>query len=298
LHFGKEGKITSAEGWRDQVLAADCSRLAAKHLYANTLNPDLSCFSWKDNLSLMKQSYAPREAGSSRKFFPGKALMVVGERKKLSEIKEMVKSYRKILVAGCDTCTAECMSGGRKQVAELAAALDMSFRLDGQEMEITEMSVDRQCIHEFLLDVIERAGEVDAIVSVACGAGVQSLAERLPGKSVLPGLNTMFIGETAAGGVWQERCQGCGDCLLGVTGGLCPVTRCAKGLLNGPCGGSQGGLCEVSAVLKCDVPCVWQMIYDRLSQLGELDRLTSYCPPKDWRRGGGAGPRQLVRRDN
>ena len=94
----------------------------------------------------------------------------------------------------------------------------------------------------------------------------------------------MFIGETSGLGLWQERCRGCGDCVLGITGGLCPVTRCAKGLLNGPCGGSQGGKCEVSATLKCDVPCVWAMIYERLSQLGELDRLTAYHPPKDVRR--------------
>lgn len=223
--------------------------------------------------------------------------MVVGERKPLSEIKEMVRPYGKILVAGCDTCTAECLSGGRKQVAELAAALDMAFRLEGQEVEILEISVDRQCIHEFLLDVIDRAGDTEAVVSLACGAGVQSLAERLPEKAVYPGLNTLFIGETAADGLWQERCRGCGDCLLGITGGLCPVTRCAKALLNGPCGGSQGGLCEVSANLKCEVPCIWQMIYERLGQLGELKRLTGYSPPKDWRLGGSGGPRQMVRQD-
>ncbi len=222
--------------------------------------------------------------------------MVVGERKPLSEVKEMVRPYGKILVAGCDTCTAECLSGGRKQVAEMAAALDMAFRLEGEAREILEISVDRQCIHEFLLDVLERAEGVEAVVSMACGAGVQALAERL-GKPVFPGINTMFIGETAANGVWQERCRGCGDCLLGLTAGLCPVTRCAKSLLNGPCGGSQGGRCEVSAVLKCDVPCIWAQIYERLEKQGGLDRLKEYTPPKDWRPGGHIGPRQLVRGD-
>ena len=208
--------------------------------------------------------------------------MIVGERKSLSEIKDMVRPYGKVLVAGCDTCTAECMAGGRKQVAELAAALDMSFRLEGKEMEVQE-------------EFIEQAEKADAIISVACGAGVQSLAERLPGKPIFPGINTTFIGETASMGLWQERCRGCGYCLLGATAGLCPVTRCAKSLLNGPCGGSQNGLCEVSAVLKCDVPCVWAMIYERLKQMGELDRLTDYCPPKDWRPSGMMGPRQMVR---
>jgi len=222
--------------------------------------------------------------------------MVVGERKPLSEIMDMVRQYGKVLVAGCDTCTAECLSGGRKQVAELAAALDMAFRLEGKEMEIQEVTVDRQCIQEFLLDVIDVAENADAVLSIACGAGIQSLAERLPGKPVLPGLNTMFIGESAGGGLWQERCQGCGNCVLGTTGGYCPVTRCAKGLLNGPCGGSQNGKCEVSMTQKCDVPCVWALIYDRLSELGELDRLTTYCGPKDWRPAGASGPRQLARK--
>jgi ferredoxin len=221
--------------------------------------------------------------------------MIVGERKNLSEIKDMVRAYDKVLIAGCDTCTAECLAGGRKQVAELAAALDMAFKLEGKEKEIQEISVDRQCIHDFLLDIIEKAEATEAVVSIACGAGVQSLAERLPGKPVFPGINTTFIGETADHGLWQERCRGCGDCILGATAGLCPVTRCAKTLLNGPCGGSQGGLCEVSAVLKCDVPCVWAMIYDRLKEMGELDRLTDYCPPKDWRPSGMMGPRQMLR---
>ena len=129
--------------------------------------------------------------------------MVVGERKPLSEIKEMVRPYGKILIAGCDTCTAECLSGGRKQVAELAAALDMAFRLEGKEMEILEISVDRQCIHDFLLDVIDKAENADAVLSIACGAGIQSLAERLPGKAVLAGpqhhVHRRVLGRPACG---------------------------------------------------------------------------------------------------
>ena len=200
--------------------------------------------------------------------------MVVGERKPLSEIKEMVRPYAKILIAGCDTCTAECLSGGRKQVAELAAALDMAFRLEGKAMEILEVSVDRQCIQDFLLDIIDKAEGAEAVLSIACGAGIQSLAERLPGKAVLPGLNTMFIGESSGTGLWQERCQGCGDCMLGTTGGLCPVTRCAKGLLNGPCGGTVNGRCEVDPEKEC----AWSRIYHRLELEGRLDNLREILP--------------------
>ena len=195
--------------------------------------------------------------------------MVVGERKPLPEIQEMVRPYGKILIAGCDTCTAECLSGTRPQAGGGAGrGPGHGLPPGGKDMEILEVSVDRQCIQDFLLDIIDKAEGADAVLSIACGAGIQSLAERLPGKAVLPGLNTMFIGESSGTGLWQERCQGCGNCVLGTTGGLCPVTRCAKGLLNGPCGGSQGGKCEVSMTLKCDVPCVWAMIYDRLKEFG------------------------------
>ncbi len=211
----------------------------------------------------------------------------------------MVKKYDRILVVGCDTCVAECASGGRKEVAELAAALQMAFRLAGQEKILEEASVDRQCVHEFLLDVVEAAQDKDAVLSLACGAGVQALAARLPQTPVFPGLNTQFIGETAQRGLWLENCRGCGNCLLGLTGGICPVTRCAKSLLNGPCGGARAGLCEItfSKIIDHEVPCAWLQIYDRLLALGEVDRLLEIAPPKDWSVGGGIGPRQVVRPD-
>jgi ferredoxin len=225
--------------------------------------------------------------------------VIVGTRKPLAEIQEMVKKYNRILLAGCDTCVAECASGGRREVAELAAALDMAFRLAGQEKDIKEASVDRQCIHEFLLEVVEASQERDAVVSLACGAGVQALAARLPETPVFPALNTLFIGETAERGFWQENCRGCGNCMLALTGGICPVTRCAKSLMNGPCGGAANGLCEINTSLKCDppVPCAWLQIYDRLSTLGELDRLTEPAPPKDWSVGDASGPRRVLRPD-
>jgi ferredoxin len=225
--------------------------------------------------------------------------VIIGTRKPLAEIQDMVKKYDRLLVVGCDTCVAECASGGRREVAELAAALDMAFRLAGQEKTIQEASVDRQCVHEFLLDVVEAAQDKDAVLSLACGAGVQALATHLPETPVFPGLNTQFIGETAQRGLWLENCRGCGNCLLGLTGGICPVTRCAKGLLNGPCGGAKAGLCEITFAKGIDreVPCAWLQIYDRLLALGEVDRLMEITPPKDWSTGGGAGPRQVVRPD-
>ncbi len=225
--------------------------------------------------------------------------MIVGVKKPLAEIQKMVERYDRLLVAGCDTCVAECVSGGRKEVAELAAALKMAQRLAGKDVDIREASVDRQCIHEFLLDVVEAAEPVQAVVSIACGAGVQALASHLPEIPVFPGLNTLFIGETAERGLWLENCRGCGDCLLGVTGGICPVSRCAKSLFNGPCGGPKDGLCEINLAHEFDppVPCAWLQIYDRLATLGELDRLTTLAPPKDWSQGEAGGPRRVRRED-
>jgi hypothetical protein len=225
--------------------------------------------------------------------------VIVGTRKPLAEIQQMVAPFRRILLAGCDTCVAECVSGGRREVAELGAALQMSCRMAGLEKELREASVDRQCVHEFLLEVVEAAEEADAVLSLACGAGVQALAARVPEIPVFPALNTLFIGETAERGLWLENCRGCGDCLLGLTGGICPVSRCAKSLLNGPCGGARAGLCEINLAKKFDpeVPCAWLQIYDRLHTWDQLNRFLEITPPKDWSYGDASGPRRVLRPD-
>jgi ferredoxin len=223
--------------------------------------------------------------------------VIVGTRKAIAEIQEMIRGYDRILIAGCDTCVAECAAGGRKEVAELAAVLQLAFCQAGQTKEIREISVDRQCIHEFLLDVVEAGEKVDAVLSIACGAGVQALAARLPKTPVFPGLNTLFIGETSERGVWQENCRGCGDCMLAVTGGICPVSRCAKSLYNGPCGGASNGMCEINISKKLDppVPCAWQQIYERLQALDQMDVFMKIVPPKDWSQG--EQPRRVIRPD-
>jgi ferredoxin len=226
--------------------------------------------------------------------------MIIGTRKPLAEIQGMLSGYKKILLSGCDTCVAECASGGRREVAEMAAALQLAFQHAGKEVELKESTVDRQCIHEFLLDVIDLAQNYEVVLSLACAAGVQALAARLPKIPVFPALNTLFIGETAERGLWLENCRGCGDCVLGLTGGICPVTRCAKRLLNGPCGGNTEGLCEINKSQDYDppVPCAWEQIYERLKALGELDRMLNITSCKDWSKGSqGSGPRRVVRPD-
>ena len=138
-----------------------------------------------------------------------------------------------------------------------------------------------------------KVDQADAILSMACGCGVQEVARRYKEKPVLPAVNTKFMGASERQGVWAERCQGCGDCLLGITGGICPIARCAKRVMNGPCGGSTNGKCEISK----DIDCAWQLIVDRLKLLGRMDDYEKLTPIKDWSSDRAGGPRKLVRED-
>jgi hypothetical protein len=185
------------------------------------------------------------------------------------------------------------LAGGKKQAEELAMAVRLARKQSGEEGEVLVDAISRQCEPEFV-DLIEKDVEqFDAVLSLACGAGVQLLAERFPDKVIIPGCDTTFLGVTERLGVWSERCAGCGNCILDKTGGLCPIARCAKQLLNGPCGGSTNGKCEISK----DVDCVWQLIIDRLTRLDRLDALEEIFPVKDWSPAGHGGPRKMVRED-
>jgi len=123
--------------------------------------------------------------------------------------------------------------------------------------------------------------------------GVQFMSEQYHSTPVYPGVNTCFMGATEKRGLWTERCQGCGQCILATTGGICPVARCAKRLFNGPCGGSTTGRCEINA----EVDCAWQLIIDRLQALDRLDEYEKLCPLKDWSTDRAGGPRKVVRED-
>lgn len=215
--------------------------------------------------------------------------MIVAETKPFEEIKDILSSYKKILILGCGSCTTVCMSGGKKQVELLASALRMAKKIEGNEIQVGEMTILRQCDPEFIARIKGEAEQYDVILSMACGAGVQVLAESLGGMPVLPALNTLFIGVTEDEGVWSERCLACGECILWRTGGICPVTRCAKSLTSGPCGGSQKGFCEVSK----NTPCVWQQIYARLKKLNQLHFLKEVPQPKT----KPVHPRKMIRED-
>ncbi len=219
--------------------------------------------------------------------------MIVAEQKPLDEIKGLLGEARKVLVVGCGTCVTVCFAGGEKEAGILGSMLRMATRMDGKPKEVTEVTVQRQCEWEYIDALRERIEGTDIVLSLGCGVGVQALAERYPQAVVIPGLNTSFMGLPIEQGVWAERCQACGSCILGLTGGICPIARCSKQLLNGPCGGSQGGKCEVSK----EVDCAWQLIYDRLKAQGRLELLMEITPPKDWRTSRDGGPRTIVRED-
>jgi ferredoxin len=219
--------------------------------------------------------------------------MIVGNRKSLEEILEMLKPYKKILLLGCRECITVCAAGGEREVGVLASELKLSRAKDGEEIEVKEHTLERQCDHEYINEIKSFVNDYEVVVSMACGAGIQYVAEHYPSKIVLPAINTTFLGVTLEQGVWSERCQGCGECVLHLTGGVCPITRCAKSLLNGPCGGSSNGKCEIDK----DTDCAWQLIINRLKELGQLDRYEEIIPAKDWSSSRDGGPRKRIRED-
>lgn len=219
--------------------------------------------------------------------------MIVGERKPLGEILELLGDAQKVLVAGCGTCVTVCFAGGEKEVGILASELRMKSKLDGHPMEVDEVTVQRQCEWEYVDPLKEQLDEYDVVLSLACGIGVQAMNERFPETITLPGINTTSLSLPVEQGIWEERCQACGDCILGETFGICPIARCSKQLLNGPCGGSQDGVCEVDP----DIPCAWQLIWDRAVEVNQVERLMKIQTPKNWEKSRDGGPRKIVRED-
>jgi ferredoxin len=220
--------------------------------------------------------------------------MIVAQRKNIPDLLAIVEKHRKLLLLGCGTCVTVCLAGGQREVSIIASALRMAARLKGLPLEIEELTIERQCDNVFLEQAAEAIKKSDAVLSLGCGAGVQALAERFTSKPVYAGLNTAFIGILEERGVWAEKCAACGECVLHLYGGICPITRCAKKMMNGPCSGSREDRCEVNP----DRPCAWQLIYRRLKEIGQLDRLNKIKPPKNWRPSQSGGCRTIIREDH
>ncbi|MFZ5648094.1 MAG: methylenetetrahydrofolate reductase C-terminal domain-containing protein [Bacillota bacterium] len=218
--------------------------------------------------------------------------MIIAQQKPLKEVAAMVSDCKKVALIGCAGCVTVCLSGGEKETEIMASALRIMRKLEGNPVETVTFTATRQCDPEYVEALDSIVKDVDAVISLACGVGVQYLAERFD-KWVVPALDTNFIGGSKVHGIWEEKCGMCGDCVLHKTGGICPIIRCSKSILNGPCGGSQYGKCEISK----DVDCAWQLIYDRMKSLGKLDKLMEIQPPKDWSKSRDGGPRRAVRED-
>jgi ferredoxin len=206
--------------------------------------------------------------------------LIVAEQKPLDEITRMISPYDTVLIIGCGTCMTVCGAGGEREVSFLHAALRVAQLkgLDGTHT-FSEYTLKRQCDPEFLEFLADKVVDVDAILSLGCGIGVQAIAERFPDLPVLPGVDTSFMGMATEWGIWDERCAACGDCRLEETGGICPITRCTKGILNGPCAGTKNGKCEANK----EMDCAWVLIYKRLERLQQLEKMRRYYPPRNFR---------------
>jgi len=215
--------------------------------------------------------------------------MIVANRKPFAEIKGMLQGYNKVLNIGCGTCVSVCLTGGEKEVAILNTELEMARRLENNPIDIYAATIERQCDREYLaeLDTMIEEGGFDALLSMACGVGIQFLAERYPNIPTFPAVDTSGLAVNQAVGWYEERCRSCSQCVLGHTGGICPITLCAKGLLNGPCGGTNKGNCEISN----DQPCAWYRIYHRLKGQDRLDAIKNINVTRGWK---DQTPRDLV----
>ena len=205
--------------------------------------------------------------------------MIKVKRKPFQEIVESIDRYPTVLVLGCGGCASVCLGGGQKEARLLNDELMEYYRQQGYERKFTEYTVERACNMEYVQELDEIAPRKSAVLVMACAAGTQLVAERFPDTPVLPAVNTVAIGIDRDIGLYEERCRACGDCVVGYSAGICPVTRCAKGLFNGPCGGTNQGMCEVNDA----IPCAWQEIYERLKRQDRLQDVMKICPAMEWR---------------
>jgi len=208
--------------------------------------------------------------------------MIVTTQKPLDEIMDRLSPYTNILVAGCDGCTQP--PRGLREAKTLSQLLELAGKLGKKNFNFKTTTTAKQCDYYLTASALKpQLDGVEAVLSLACGIGVQTLAELFPEFSVFPAQNTHFMGaEERERTILEVRCAGCGDCLLAVTGGICPVIRCAKGLLNGACGGQQNDKCE----LDPERDCAWCLIYEQLKKQDKLELLKEYRPPRDYQLSG------------
>ncbi len=202
--------------------------------------------------------------------------MVISEPRPMEEILKSLEGEKKVFILGCSGCAESSETGGEVQV------LKMKSDLEGQGKEIAGFSVidflcNRALIKTRLASRVEEIMGADSLLVMTCGVGVQAVASSVL-KVVHPACNTISV--NGVPGTWtsEERCGQCGECLLDYTAGICPVTNCSKGLRSGPCGGPSEGMCEV----RKDIPCGWVKIYERLEELGKVERMKMQPAVRDF----------------
>ncbi len=214
--------------------------------------------------------------------------MIITENKPWEEIKAALEDYKvkNVVIVACGVCAAKVGTGGTEGAVKMKAQL-----IENGYNVITTAVVDEPCdermTKQAFRKIKDEINEVDAVVSLTCGLGTQSMntvmREKYPKKVALTALNTVFMGETERFGVYKEGCRACGECILNETGGVCPITHCAKSMLNGPCGGSVDGKCEVGDYTK---PCGWIEIYEALKSVDRMDLFLKVREPRDWSESG------------
>ena len=204
--------------------------------------------------------------------------MIVTAQKPLDEILDFLSPYNSILVAGCDGCTQP--PRGLREARTLAQLLELGGKLRNKNFNLRVTTLPKQCDSYLTLTTLEtHIADTEAILSLACGLGVQTITQVLPDCPAFPSQNTLFIGaEIREDSTLEERCAACGDCMLAITGGICPIARCAKSLLNGPCGGSQHGKCEIDP----EKDCAWDLVIKRLGKLGRVSDLEEIRAPRNF----------------
>ena len=203
--------------------------------------------------------------------------MVISDKKPIQEILGFLEGSEKVVLVGCNQCAATCKTGGEPELQAMKEELEANGKTVLGCKVIDPCCNLLQCKKD-LKAVKEELKEADAILSLACDDGTQTIVKNTKSMPVYPANNTLFIGEVERVGQFEEACKACGECELGWTGGICPVTMCAKGLINGACGGAKDGKCEISH----ENDCAWIKIYERLKDIDQLENLTAVRPPKDY----------------
>lgn len=213
--------------------------------------------------------------------------MIITRQKPFEEISQFLAPHKSVFVCGCSECATLCKTGGEEEVKKMKRRLEeMGKSVPG--WVILDPACHRLNNLRLLREHNQEIDSSDALVVLACGNGTQTVAGNVE-KAVYPGCDSLFLGEIIRFGNFEERCGLCGECLLDITGGICPITRCSKSLLNGPCGGSEDGKCEIDPEIECG----WQLIIDRLEKRGRLDVLGKIIPPKDWSNSRDGGLRKF-----